>query len=188
MKKNMKSVVLCLLEVARRGARFGMEAPLLVQMEREIDRDIAKDRGERYVWILNNNIRKWKCRKWRVEKKAKMHACQNLVPSNQGSKVDCSGNYSLSIFLITLFLHKVFFFKVFHRGSFRKQLATSVDRFLRFDTPSKINIALFLFASESFIFTSVLESRSKNSSPGSRLNQNFNIFYRPLSSKRLCVR
>ncbi|CAG0884350.1 unnamed protein product [Cyprideis torosa] len=46
MRKNIKSVVLCLLEVARRGAKYGMEAPLLVQMEREIDRDIAKDRGE----------------------------------------------------------------------------------------------------------------------------------------------
>ncbi|CAG0924251.1 unnamed protein product, partial [Notodromas monacha] len=45
-RKNEKSVVLCLLEVARRGARFGMAAPLLVQFEREIDRDIAKDQRQ----------------------------------------------------------------------------------------------------------------------------------------------
>ncbi|XP_035226554.1 GAS2-like protein pickled eggs [Stegodyphus dumicola] len=41
MRKNEKNVVLCLLEVARRGTRFGMPAPLLVQMEREIDAEIA---------------------------------------------------------------------------------------------------------------------------------------------------
>jgi len=34
---------LCLLEVARRGAKFGMPAPLLVQFEKEIDRELAKD-------------------------------------------------------------------------------------------------------------------------------------------------
>lgn len=43
MRKNEKHVILCLLEVARIGARFGMEAPMLVQMERQIDREIAAD-------------------------------------------------------------------------------------------------------------------------------------------------
>ncbi|CRK99399.1 CLUMA_CG012616, isoform A [Clunio marinus] len=43
MRKNEKHVILCLLEVARRGARFGMLAPMLVQMERQIDREIAAD-------------------------------------------------------------------------------------------------------------------------------------------------
>ncbi|KAF6033968.1 hypothetical protein EB796_007721 [Bugula neritina] len=37
MMKNEKNVVLCLLEVARRGARYGMLAPMLVQFEQEID-------------------------------------------------------------------------------------------------------------------------------------------------------
>lgn len=41
MRKNEKNVVLCLLEVARRGTKFGMPAPLLVQMEKEIDAEIA---------------------------------------------------------------------------------------------------------------------------------------------------
>ncbi|KAG8197219.1 hypothetical protein JTE90_011374 [Oedothorax gibbosus] len=40
MRKNEKNVVLCLLEVARRGTAFGMPAPLLVQMEKEIDAEI----------------------------------------------------------------------------------------------------------------------------------------------------
>ncbi|XP_034237555.1 GAS2-like protein pickled eggs [Thrips palmi] len=40
-RKNEKHVILCLLEVARRGARMGMLAPMLVQLEREIDREIA---------------------------------------------------------------------------------------------------------------------------------------------------
>lgn len=62
MRKNEKHVILCLLEVARRGAKFGnciqfhlafarhstesfagMLAPMLIQMERQIDREIAAD-------------------------------------------------------------------------------------------------------------------------------------------------
>ena len=43
MRKNEKHVILCLLEVARRGAKLGMLAPMLVQMERQIDREIAAD-------------------------------------------------------------------------------------------------------------------------------------------------
>lgn len=31
--------------MARRGSHFGMAAPMLVQFEKEIDRDIAKDTG-----------------------------------------------------------------------------------------------------------------------------------------------
>lgn len=47
LRKNEKHVILCLLEVARRGARFGMLAPMLVQLEREIDREIAAEqRGD----------------------------------------------------------------------------------------------------------------------------------------------
>lgn len=36
--KNEKNVVLSLLELARRGARYGVPAPLLVQLEQEIER------------------------------------------------------------------------------------------------------------------------------------------------------
>jgi hypothetical protein len=47
LRKNEKHVILCLLEVARRGAKFGMLAPMLVQLEREIDREIAAEqRGD----------------------------------------------------------------------------------------------------------------------------------------------
>ncbi|XP_075219828.1 uncharacterized protein LOC142323661 isoform X5 [Lycorma delicatula] len=46
MRKNEKHVILCLLEVARRGAKLGMPAPMLVQLEREIDREIAADKRE----------------------------------------------------------------------------------------------------------------------------------------------
>ena len=41
-RKNEKHVILTLLEVARRGAKLGMLAPMLVQFEQEIDREIAK--------------------------------------------------------------------------------------------------------------------------------------------------
>ncbi|KAG5900298.1 hypothetical protein JTB14_000824 [Gonioctena quinquepunctata] len=57
MRKNEKHVILCLLEVARRGAKFGMLAPMLVQMERQIDREIAADQkkmGVNFNEGLNN--------------------------------------------------------------------------------------------------------------------------------------
>ncbi|XP_004461794.2 GAS2-like protein 1 [Dasypus novemcinctus] len=41
LRKNEKSVVLCLLEVARRGARLGLLAPRLVQFEQEIERELS---------------------------------------------------------------------------------------------------------------------------------------------------
>lgn len=49
MRKNEKHVILCLLEVARKGAKFGMLAPMLVQMERQIDREIAADQRKQGV-------------------------------------------------------------------------------------------------------------------------------------------
>ncbi|XP_071532790.1 uncharacterized protein pigs [Panulirus ornatus] len=54
LRKNEKHVILSLLEVARRGARFGMAAPLLVQMEADIDRELEQERlaenGEEESW------------------------------------------------------------------------------------------------------------------------------------------
>lgn len=47
LRKNERSFILCLLEVGRRGAKFGMPAPLLVQLEQEIDREIAKDNAKK---------------------------------------------------------------------------------------------------------------------------------------------
>ena len=41
-RKNEKHVILTLLEVARRGAKIGMLAPMLVQFEQEIDREIER--------------------------------------------------------------------------------------------------------------------------------------------------
>ena len=38
--KNEKSMVLCLLEVARCGARLGLLAPRLVQLEQEIEQEL----------------------------------------------------------------------------------------------------------------------------------------------------
>ncbi|XP_074030228.1 GAS2-like protein pickled eggs [Leptinotarsa decemlineata] len=55
MRKNEKHVILCLLEVARRGAKFGMLAPVLVQMERQIDREIAADQKKMGVTFNENS-------------------------------------------------------------------------------------------------------------------------------------
>uniref|UniRef100_A0A3Q2XTR4 Growth arrest specific 2 like 1 n=1 Tax=Hippocampus comes TaxID=109280 RepID=A0A3Q2XTR4_HIPCM len=43
---NEKNFVLCLLEVARRGAKFGMLAPMLIQLEEEIEEEIRDQQGE----------------------------------------------------------------------------------------------------------------------------------------------
>ncbi|CAL4112518.1 unnamed protein product [Meganyctiphanes norvegica] len=43
MRKNEKHVILSLLEIARRGTRFGMAAPLLVKMEQDIDRELERE-------------------------------------------------------------------------------------------------------------------------------------------------
>ncbi|KAH9414241.1 Growth-Arrest-Specific Protein 2 Domain [Dermatophagoides pteronyssinus] len=45
-RKNEKSFILCLLEVARYGAKFGVLAPTLVQFEQEIDQEIEKDQQQ----------------------------------------------------------------------------------------------------------------------------------------------
>lgn len=45
LRKNEKSVILCLLEVARHGYQFGMAAPVLVKMEYEIDSQMANGRA-----------------------------------------------------------------------------------------------------------------------------------------------
>ncbi|XP_010002129.1 PREDICTED: GAS2-like protein 2 [Chaetura pelagica] len=43
LRKNEEKFVLCLLELARRAARFGMCAPTLVQMEEEIEEELREE-------------------------------------------------------------------------------------------------------------------------------------------------
>ncbi|XP_032901865.1 GAS2-like protein 2 [Amblyraja radiata] len=43
LRKNEKNFVLCLLEVARRASKFGMLAPVLIQMEEEIEDEIREE-------------------------------------------------------------------------------------------------------------------------------------------------
>ncbi|XP_005992329.2 GAS2-like protein 2A [Latimeria chalumnae] len=43
LRKNEKNFILCLLEVARRASRFGMIAPILIQMEEEIEEEIREE-------------------------------------------------------------------------------------------------------------------------------------------------
>ncbi|XP_038059207.1 GAS2-like protein pickled eggs [Patiria miniata] len=47
LRKNERSVILCLLEVARRGGKVGMPVPLLVQFEQDIEREINAGLMER---------------------------------------------------------------------------------------------------------------------------------------------
>ena len=46
---NEKNFVLCLLEVARRGSKFGMLAPMLIQLEEEIEEEIRDQESQRRV-------------------------------------------------------------------------------------------------------------------------------------------
>ncbi|OCT94996.1 GAS2-like protein 2A [Xenopus laevis] len=43
LRKNEKNFVLCLLELARRASRFGMSAPMLIQMEEQIEEEIREE-------------------------------------------------------------------------------------------------------------------------------------------------
>ncbi|XP_004643039.1 GAS2-like protein 2 [Octodon degus] len=43
LRKNVKNVVLCLLELGRRAWRFGVAAPTLVLLEEEIDEELRQD-------------------------------------------------------------------------------------------------------------------------------------------------
>nr|XP_045015562.1 GAS2-like protein 2 [Jaculus jaculus] len=43
LRKNVKNVVLCLLELGRRAWRFGVAAPTLVQLEEEIDAELRRE-------------------------------------------------------------------------------------------------------------------------------------------------
>nr|XP_033777131.1 GAS2-like protein 2A isoform X2 [Geotrypetes seraphini] len=43
LRKNEKNFILCLLELARRASRFGMSAPILIQMEEEIEEEIREE-------------------------------------------------------------------------------------------------------------------------------------------------
>ncbi|XP_038151423.1 GAS2-like protein 1 [Cyprinodon tularosa] len=44
---NEKNFILCLLEVARRGSKFGMLAPMLIQLEEEIEEEIRDEESLR---------------------------------------------------------------------------------------------------------------------------------------------
>ncbi|XP_061585144.1 GAS2-like protein 1 [Cololabis saira] len=46
-KCNEKNFILCLLEVARRGSKFGMLAPMLIQLEEEIEEEIRDQESQR---------------------------------------------------------------------------------------------------------------------------------------------
>uniref|UniRef100_A0A8C5PTN9 Calponin-homology (CH) domain-containing protein n=1 Tax=Leptobrachium leishanense TaxID=445787 RepID=A0A8C5PTN9_9ANUR len=43
LRKNEKNFVLCLLELARRASRFGMSAPMLIQLEEQIEEEIREE-------------------------------------------------------------------------------------------------------------------------------------------------
>lgn len=43
LRKNVRNVVLCLLELGRRAWRFGVAAPTLVHLEQEIDAELRRE-------------------------------------------------------------------------------------------------------------------------------------------------
>lgn len=61
-RKNEKSFILCLLEVARIGFKVGMPTPLIIQLEQEIDREIENDAKlqkqleEETICTLNDHV------------------------------------------------------------------------------------------------------------------------------------
>ncbi|UJR08986.1 hypothetical protein I4U23_013236 [Adineta vaga] len=46
LRKNEKNFLLCLLEIARFGAKFGVSVPAIIKLEDEIEREIARDKQQ----------------------------------------------------------------------------------------------------------------------------------------------
>jgi hypothetical protein len=44
LRKNEKNFILCLLEIARFGAKFGVSVPNIIKLEQEIEREIERDK------------------------------------------------------------------------------------------------------------------------------------------------
>jgi hypothetical protein len=44
LRKNEKNFILCLLEIARFGAKFGLSVPAIIKLEVEIEREIERDK------------------------------------------------------------------------------------------------------------------------------------------------
>ena len=44
LRKNEKNFLLCLLEIARYGAQFGVSVPAIIKLEDEIEREIQRDK------------------------------------------------------------------------------------------------------------------------------------------------
>ncbi|CAH8515765.1 unnamed protein product [Heterobilharzia americana] len=53
-KKNLRNVVVCLLELARLGGNVGMSIPEIVQLEVEIDEQMARENLSPLEWDKNN--------------------------------------------------------------------------------------------------------------------------------------
>lgn len=49
LRKNEKNFLLCLFEIARYGAKFGVSVPSLIKLEEEIDREIQRDKQTELV-------------------------------------------------------------------------------------------------------------------------------------------
>jgi hypothetical protein len=47
LHRNARSVVVCLLELARIGYRYGLEPPSLIRMEKDIEREESGETGEK---------------------------------------------------------------------------------------------------------------------------------------------
>merc|ERR1712117_953181 len=71
--KNEKHVILTLLEVARKGAKIGMLAPMLVQFEQEIDQELAREEKERKKREKEEKERERQLREEEKARKLKEH-------------------------------------------------------------------------------------------------------------------
>jgi hypothetical protein len=52
LRKNEKNFLLCLLEIARFGAKFGVSVPAIIKLEDEIEREIQRDKQTEKLSII----------------------------------------------------------------------------------------------------------------------------------------
>ena len=97
-QKNEKHVILTLLEVARKGAKIGMLAPMLVQFEQEIDQELAREEKERKKREKEEKERERQAREEEKMRKMKEREEERMRKEKEAAKLIAESEAALQKF------------------------------------------------------------------------------------------